>query len=60
MKRVPTSLSFQATDNDPLPNPILVAQQIEGLRVVLRRMKAAKTSAIDPLISKKLQNFAHQ
>jgi len=42
------------------PNAVLVARQIDGLRQVMRRMKASSQSlTLDPVISSKLEQFAN-
>jgi len=38
-----------------MPNAEMLSRQIEGLRLVLRRMKANESSKIDSLITRKLQ-----
>ena len=43
-----------------IPNTVLVVRQIDGLREVMRRMKASSQSLIlDPVISSKLEQFAN-
>lgn len=60
MKKVPVTLTYLAAEDNPLPHPVLVSKQIDGLREVLRRMKAAKSTSLEPLISKKLDQFARR
>ncbi len=60
MKKVPVTLSINTSNDIPLLNHVLVSNQIEGLKEVLRRMKAAKSETLAPIISKKLQNFTYQ
>ena len=59
MKKVPVTLNYLVSDETPLPHPVLVSRQIDGLREVLRRMRAAKNASLDPIIDKKLQQLAH-
>ncbi len=43
-----------------IPNTVLVVRQIDGLREVMRRMKASsQTLTLDPVISSKLEQFAN-
>ena len=58
MKKVPATLSYLVSDEKPLPHPVLVSRQIDGLREVLRRMRAAKNASLDPIINQKLQQLA--
>ncbi len=37
------------------PNPVLVTQQIEGLRAVIRRLRIAQTRSVDSLTNEKLE-----
>ena len=60
MKKVPVTLNYLVSDETPLPHPVLVSRQIDGLREVLRRMRAAKNASLDPIINQKLQQLAHQ
>ena len=60
MKQVPNTLNNLVSEETPLPHPVLVSRQIDGLREVLRRMRAAENKSIDPIINKKLQQLAHQ
>ncbi|MCA9923283.1 MAG: hypothetical protein KC419_12495 [Anaerolineales bacterium] len=60
MKQVPVTLNYLVSENTPLPHPVLVSRQIDGLREVLRRMRAAKSTSLDPIINKKLQQLAHR
>lgn len=59
MKKVPVTLKYLVSDETPLPHPVLVSRQIDGLREVLRRMRAAKHASLDPIIHIKLQQLAH-
>ena len=59
MKKVPVTLNYLVSEKTPLPHPVLVSRQIDGLREVLRRMRAAKNASLDPIIDKKLQQLAH-
>ena len=40
-----------------VPNAEMLSRQIEGLRLVLRRMKANESSGLDSLITKKLKEL---
>jgi hypothetical protein len=41
-------------------DPVLVTRQIESLREVIRRMKvSAREAALDPIISRKLEQLAN-
>jgi hypothetical protein len=55
MRKVPVTGNDGLSADTPQPHPVLVSHQIEGLRVVLRRMKAAKSTSLDPIINQKLQ-----
>lgn len=57
MKKVPVTNDNYSSADTPQPHPVLVSHQIETIRVVLRRMKAAKSASLDPIISQKLQQL---
>ncbi|MCP5098904.1 MAG: hypothetical protein GY943_25410 [Chloroflexi bacterium] len=57
MKKVLVTKNSSSSVDTPQPHPVLVSHQIENLRVVLRRMKAAKSTSLDPIISQKLQQL---
>lgn len=40
-----------------IPNPVMVSRQIEGLREVLRRMRASQAQTLDALTHKKLEQL---
>jgi len=40
-----------------LPNPVIVARQIDDLRDVLRRMKATQSQTFDAFTSQKLKGL---
>ncbi len=40
-----------------LPNPVIVARQIDDLRNVLQRMKATQSQTLDAFSHKKLQGL---
>ena len=41
----------------PVPNAEILSQQIENLRVVMRRMKASQSSTLNSLIAQKLKEL---
>ena len=44
-------------DSHNLPNPVMVSRQIDGLREVLRRMRASQSQSLDVLTHKKLEQI---
>lgn len=59
MKKIPVMFSYLSPEETPLPNPVLVSRQIDGLREVLRRMQVVQSDSLDRIINKKLEQFAH-
>lgn len=58
MKKISSTPGYVALDGANIPNPVLLSQQIDDLRMILRRMKASSTSTgLDPVISKKLEKL---
>lgn len=53
-----STLSTPLNESNQLPNPIMVSRQIDGLREVLRRMRATETNPDSTLIAKKLEQLA--
>ncbi|MBX3060699.1 MAG: hypothetical protein KF770_29930 [Anaerolineae bacterium] len=43
--------------NNNLPNPVMLARQIDGIREVVLRMRTTPTTAVDALIQQKLQTI---
>ncbi|GIK58492.1 MAG: hypothetical protein HND44_13765 [Chloroflexi bacterium] len=43
--------------NNNLPNPVMLARQIDGIREVVLRMRTTPTTAVDSLIQQKLQTI---
>lgn len=41
-----------------LPNPVMLARQIDGLREVMRRMQIVHSDSVETHISQKLEQFA--
>lgn len=58
MKRVLPSYRYLLLNDSTSPNLVLVSRQIDGLREVLRRMKAAQSNSLDSLINEKLDQLA--
>ncbi|HRQ39087.1 MAG TPA: hypothetical protein PLD25_14350 [Chloroflexota bacterium] len=52
------SKSIQPKVNNNLPNPVMLARQIDGIREVVLRMRTTPTTAVDALIQQKLQSIA--
>ncbi len=44
-------------DSHNLPNPVMVSRQIDGLREVLRRMRASQSQSLDVLTHRKLEQI---
>lgn len=47
----------QSQINNNLPNPVMLARQIDGIREVVLRMRTTPTTAVDSLIQQKLQTI---
>ncbi|MEM7332886.1 MAG: hypothetical protein AAF490_12430 [Chloroflexota bacterium] len=58
MKRVLPSFRYLLLDDSTSPNLVLVSRQIDGLREVLRRMKASQSESIDSIITNKLNQHS--
>lgn len=43
--------------NSTLPNPVMLARQIDGIREVVLRMRTTPPTAVDSLIQQKLQTI---
>lgn len=54
MKQLLPTYQYLQLDNHTSPNLVLLSKQVDGLREVLRRLKASETSSLDDIISKKL------
>lgn len=48
-------MSTQPQTNNNLPNPVLLARQIDGIREVVLRMRTAQNTTVNTLIQQKLQ-----
>jgi hypothetical protein len=58
MKKISSTPGYVVVDGANIPNPVLLSQQIDDLRKILRRMKASSMAAgLDPVISKKLEKL---
>lgn len=57
MKRVLPSYRYLLLEDATSPNLVLVSRQIDGLREVLRRMKAAQSDSLDSIVSEKLSQL---
>lgn len=43
--------------NSNLPDPVMLARQIDGIREVVLRMRTSHSTTVDTLIHQKLQNI---
>jgi hypothetical protein len=50
------SLNVRVPNNN-IPNPVMLARQIDSLREVMRRMQIPESELFDSLVAKKLENF---
>ena len=55
MKQLLPNYQYLQLNDTTAPNLVLLSRQIDGLREVLRRMKASETSSVNRLISQKLK-----
>jgi hypothetical protein len=55
MKKSLRGVDNQEDSFDSLPNPVMVSRQIDELRVVLRRMKSARSKTLDTITRKKVE-----
>lgn len=60
MKRVLPSYRYLLLNDAASPNLILVSRQIDGLREVLRRMRASQSETLDSIISEKLDQLSRE
>ncbi len=51
-------MSVQPKNNNNLPDPVMLARQIDGIREVVLRMRTAQASTVDALIQQKLRAIA--
>ncbi|NKQ36243.1 MAG: hypothetical protein HF973_11585 [Chloroflexi bacterium] len=51
------STESNSGDSHNFPNPVMVSRQIDGLREVLRRMRASQSQSLDVLTHKKLEQI---
>ena len=58
MKRVLPSYRYLLLDDATSPNLVLVSRQIDGLREVLRRMKASQSNSLDSIINEKIDQLS--
>lgn len=49
-------MSTQAQTNN-IPNPVMLARQIDGIREVVLRMRTAQNTTVNTLIQQKLQTI---
>lgn len=57
MKQILPTFQYLQLNNETSPNLVLLSKQVDGLREVLRRMKAAQNSDVEGLISQKLNQL---
>lgn len=57
-KEVPAAVKYIPSNNADVANPVLVSRQIDGLREVLRRLKASRSETVDAVMSEKLKRLA--
>lgn len=55
MNQVIQPIPTQTQTNNHIPNPVMLARQIDGIREVVLRMRTAQNTTIDTLIQQKLQ-----
>ncbi len=52
------TMSTQPNTNNNLPNPVMLARQIDGIREVVLRMRTTQNNTVDTIIRQKLQSIA--
>lgn len=58
MKHLLPTYQYLQLENNTSPNLVLLSKQVDGLREVLRRMKASQSSSIDNVINEKLNQIS--
>lgn len=58
MTQAQLPMSVQPKNNNNLPDPVMLARQIDGIREVVLRMRTAQASTVDALIQQKLRAIA--